>query len=135
MTRTLILFGLICMSMPLFANRAIAKDQDSPLTGTWDCQSKGGPDGDMPFTLYLQQEGENVDGSVSSPLGDAPISAGTFKQGVLEIEIDTPEGNYTLKATLDNRTLSGTWSYNNEKGTWEGKKQWPTSKRIAPPFS
>ena len=128
MKRTLMLLGLTGLSMSLFAGRAIAKDRESPLTGTWDCQSKGGPDGDMPFTLYLQQEGENVNGSVSSPLGDAPLSAGTFKQGTLEIEIDTPEGNYYLKATLDNRTLSGTWSYNNEKGTWEGKKEWPAAK-------
>jgi hypothetical protein len=128
MKRTLILFAIIGLSMSLFARRAIAKDQEAPLTGTWDCQSKGGPDGDMPFTLYLQQEGENVNGSVSSPLGDAPLSAGTFKQGTLEIEIDTPEGNYVLTAKLDDRTLSGTWAYNNDKGTWDGKKQWPAAK-------
>jgi hypothetical protein len=128
MKRNLILFGLIYMSMSLVASLSIAKDQEGPLTGTWDCQSKGGPDADMPFTLYLQQDGENVDGSVSSPMGDAPLSAGTFKQGVLEIQIDTPEGNYVLTAKLDNRTLSGTWTYGNDKGTWEGKKQWPAAK-------
>ena len=114
--------------MLLLGGRTLAKDQEAPLTGTWDCQSKGGPGGDLAFTLYLQQEGENVDGSVSSPLGDAPISAGSFKRGVLEIEIDTPEGNYVLKAKLLDRTLTGSFSYNNEKGTWEGKKQWPGAK-------
>jgi hypothetical protein len=128
MMRRVILLGLIAVSMSLIAGRAIARDQDAPLTGTWDCQSKGGPDGDLTFTLYLQQDGENVDGSVSSPLGDAPISFGSFKQGVLEIEIDTPEGNYILKAKLGDRTLTGTFTYNNEKGTWEGKKQWPAAK-------
>jgi hypothetical protein len=128
MKRTLLLLGLMGVSMALFAARAVAKDQEAALTGTWDCQSKGGPDGDLPFTLYLQQEGENVNGSVSSPLGDAPLSAGTFKQGTLEIEIDTPEGNYVLTAKLGDRTLSGSWSYNNEKGSWEGKKQWAATK-------
>ena len=128
MKRTLILFGLIGLSMSLFASGATVKDQEAPLTGTWDCQSKGGPDGDMPFTLYLQQDGENVNGSVSSPLGDAPLSAGTFKQGTLEIQVDTPEGNYVLTAKLGQHTLSGTWTYNNEKGTWEGKRQAPAEK-------
>jgi hypothetical protein len=128
MKRTFILFGLMGLSLSFLAGRAVAKDQEPPLTGTWDCQSKGGPDGDTPFTLYLQQEGENVNGSVSSPLGDAPLSAGTFKHGTLEIEIDTPEGNYVLTAKLDGHALSGSWSYNNEKGTWEGKKQWPGAK-------
>jgi hypothetical protein len=128
MKATLIVLGIFSLSMALFASFAIAKDQDAPLTGTWDCQSKGGPDGDMPFTLYLQQERENVNGSVSSPLGDAPISAGTFKQGTLEIEIDTPEGNYVLTAKLDGRALSGSWTYSNGKGTWDGKKQWPAVK-------
>jgi hypothetical protein len=128
MMRGLILLGLVVMSPSLFADRAIARDQGAPLTGTWDCQSKGGPNGDLAFTLYLQQDGENVDGSVSSPLGNAPISFGSFKQGVFEIEIDTPEGNYILKAELGDRTLTGTFTYNNDNGTWEGRKQQPTAK-------
>ncbi len=58
------------------------------MTGTWECQAKGGSQGDMPFTLYLQQNEENVDGSVSSPLGSTRISSGTFKGDTLEIHID-----------------------------------------------
>ena len=128
MTRSLILLALVGMSLFLIGGRAMATDQDAPLTGTWDCQSKGSSNGDLAFTLYLQQDGENVDGSVSSPIGDAPISAGTYKRGVLEIEVDTPEGNYVLTAKLDGRALSGSWTYSNGKGTWDGKKQWPAVK-------
>jgi hypothetical protein len=123
MKRHLVLFALIGLSIFFFASLNVAKDQETCLTGTWDCQSKGGANGDIPFTLYLQQDGEKVDGSVASPLGDAPISVGTFKQGVLEFEISTPDGSYVLTAKLDNGALSGKWTYGAEKGTWEGNKQ------------
>jgi hypothetical protein len=38
------------------------------------------------------------------------------------IHIDTPDGNYLLLAKFDKGTLSGTWSKNEDKGTWEGKR-------------
>jgi hypothetical protein len=117
-----ILFGIIIL---LTACLATAADKQAPLTGTWDCQSKGGPDGPMTFTLRLQQDGENVSGNVSSPIGDAQISSGTFKQNSLEIHINTEDGNYILLAKFDKGTLSGTWTHNNEKGTWEGSRSAP----------
>ena len=101
------------------------KQADNPLTGTWDCQSKGGPDGDVEFKLYLQQADEEVNGSIRSPIGDAPLSFGKFKDGKLEIHIDTPEGVYVLTATVDGRRLWGDLRYGKDKGTWEGKKVWP----------
>jgi hypothetical protein len=128
MKRNILLFALICASTLLFTIPSIAKDPEAPLTGAWDCLSKGAPDGDMPFTLYLQQDGETVDGNVSSPLGDAPISVGTFKQGVLQFEVSTPDGSYVLTAKVGDGTLSGNWSFNSNKGTWEGKKQAPAGK-------
>jgi hypothetical protein len=128
MKRNILLIGLICTAVSLFSSLSLAKDAEAPLTGTWDCLSKGSPSGDMPFTLYLQQDGENVDGSVSSPLGDAPISVGTFKQGVLEFEISSPDGSYILTAKLAEGKLSGNWSLNNDKGTWQGSKETPAAK-------
>lgn len=101
------------------ANQKTAKT--SSVAGTWDCQSKGGPEGDMDFTLYLEQSGEDISGTVSSPLGDASITSGTFKGNHLEIHIDTEAGNYLLEATLDNGGLTGSWSKDQDKGTWVGK--------------
>ena len=115
-----ILFGIIIL---LTSALGVAKVNENPLSGTWNCQSKGGPDGPMTFTLRLQQDGESVSGNVSSPIGDAQISSGTLKQGSLEIHINTDEGNYILLAKFDNGTLSGTWTHESDKGTWEGKKE------------
>ncbi len=105
--------------------RAAAESSQAPLTGTWQCQSHGGSQGDMSFTLDLQQNGENVTGSVSSPLGDADIASGSFKSHHLRIQINGADTAYILTADYQNGRLVGAWHTTNtgEKGTWEGKKQ------------
>ena len=124
MKRNLIFSSVLIGIVALFVSGvAPAADKAAPLTGTWSCLAKGGTDGDLPFTLYLQQDGANIDGSVSSPHGDTSISSGSFKDDTLEIHIDSPNGEYILIAKLDKGALSGTWTINANKGTWDGKKQ------------
>ena len=105
------------------ASLLTAKEKRGVMTGTWDCQAHGGSQGDMAFTLYLQQNKENIDGSISSPIGGTQISSGTFKRNMLEIHLDTPQGAYVLMAKFEKGKLSGTWSSDSDKGIWEGKKQ------------
>jgi hypothetical protein len=124
MKRTLVILGA-CLMLG-FSTLAVAKEKKpkvGPLTGTWECTSHGSSQGDMAFTLYLEQNKEDVSGSVSSPMGGTELSSATFKKGDLEIEIDTPQGNYKINGKLKKGHLSGTWSNDTEKGTWEGKKQ------------
>lgn len=118
---------LVCIAFVCMVSlAAIAADnaQPGPLTGTWNCVSHGGQQGDMNFTLDLQQNGENVSGDVSSPLGDADLSSGSFKNNQLTVTIDGDSDVYTLTATLKDGKLAGTWATSNSggKGTWEGKK-------------
>ncbi|HTS71741.1 MAG TPA: hypothetical protein VMO17_22420 [Terriglobia bacterium] len=122
MKRTLVPIG-ICLAIFLAASLGMAKNKGGVMTGTWDCQAHGGSQGDMAFTLYLQQNKETVDGSISSPIGGTQISSGTFKKNMLEIHLDTPQGNYILMANFKKGKLSGTWSNDNDKGVWEGTKQ------------
>jgi len=104
------------------------KAKPGPAAGTWTCTSHGGPNGDMSFTLYLEQNGETVTGSVSSPIGSTELTTASFKKKMLEIHIDTPQGNYVLTGKLNKGQVSGSWSVDSgaggEKtsGTWEGKK-------------
>ncbi|HKS96228.1 MAG TPA: hypothetical protein VJV74_08845 [Terriglobia bacterium] len=108
-----------------FAAAAEQKSKGGPLTGTWECTSHGGgtQEGSTPFTLDLQQDGETVTGSVSSPEGGTDITSATFKDNVLEIHLDTPDGLYILKATLKGGELKGSTTHDgNPMGTWEGKK-------------
>jgi len=128
MTRKL---TVVCLAVLCVASLALANDKKpkpGPLTGTWECTSHGGSQGDMPATLYLEQNRDVVTGSVSSPMGGTQITSASFKKNVLEIQIDTPQGAYHITAKLKKGQLTGEWSTDNEKGTWEGKKQAPASK-------
>ena len=114
----------LCVAVVLVAVAANGKEKKpkpGKLTGTWDCISHGGSQGDMPFTLSLEQNGETVTGSVDSPIGGTDITSATFKKKTLEIHIDTPQANYLLTAKLKKKTLNGEWSNDREKGAWEGK--------------
>jgi len=115
---------LVIVCLAGFASAKEKKPKPGPLTGTWECMSHGSSQGDMPFTLYLDQAKENVSGSVSAPMGSTEITAATYKKKKLEIRIDTPQGNYLVTGKLKKGQLSGEWSVDTgEKGTWEGKKQ------------
>ena len=106
-----------------FAQGEGKKPKPGPLTGTWECTAHGGAQGDIAFTLYLEQTKDSVTGSVSSPMGGTDISAGTIKKNDIEIHFDTPQGNYQLTGRLKKGELSGKWSSDTESGIWEGKKQ------------
>lgn len=93
------------------------------VTGTWTCQATGGSQGASAFTLYLQQSKENVDGSISSPLGSTQVTSGTFRHEMLELHFDLPQGNYTLMAKWEKGKLSGAWSLDSDKGLWEGTRK------------
>lgn len=119
------LFAL-CLALICTAALAPAKEKKpkaGPVTGTWQCMSHGSSEGDMPFTLFLQQSNDTVTGSVSAPQGSTDITSATFKSHMLNIQIDTDSGSYTVTGKLKRGKLSGTWSHNDEKGTWEGTKQ------------
>ena len=122
MGRKLIYAGL-CTAAFLFAGVAMARGHKGTLSGTWDCVAHGGAQGDMAFTLYLQQNKEIVDGSISSPLGGTQFSSGTFRRNMLEVHIDMPQGGFTYMAKLEKGKLSGNWSNDTEKGLWEGTKK------------
>ena len=127
MKRNLIFVGIVFAILLAGASLA-AKDKGGVISGTWECQAQGGSQGDIAFTLYLQQDKESVDGSVSSPVGGTQISSGSFKRNMLEIHLDTPQGSYVLMGKYNKGLLSGVWTTDNDKGTWDGKKHVATAK-------
>ena len=124
----LVYVGLLLLFV---ASLGTAKERKGYLTGTWDCQSHGGSVGEMAYTLNLQQNKQNkeiIDGTVSSPIGGTDISSGNFRKNMLEIHIDSPQGAYILLGKLEKGKFSGTWSTDNDKGTWDGSKHGAAAK-------
>lgn len=121
------IISTVCLAvmLPVFgaASDGAPKSKPGALTGTWECMAQGGSEGDMAFTLYLEQSNEVVTGSVSSPRGAAQVTTGSFKGKLMELQIDSEQGLYVVMGKLQKGQFSGTWSLDNgEKGTWEGKK-------------
>jgi len=94
-----------------------------PLTGTWECVAHSSAQGDVEFTLKLEQINEAVTGTFINSSGEYPLTSGSYKNGVLEIHLEAPDGNYVATAKLLHGQLSGHWSKGQEaEGGWEGKK-------------
>ncbi len=121
---TAALLATLALCAANFALAAESKSKAAPLTGTWECNSHGGSQGDTPFTLHLEQDDETVTGSVESPMGGAEISSATLKNNRLEIHIDTSDATYILTAQLKkDQLIEGEFTNGgDEKGTWEGKR-------------
>lgn len=117
---------LLAVSLPLwFTAPATAGPKAGPIAGNWNCRAHGTSQGDISFTLSLTQDKEAVDGSITaaSPIGGTQISSGTFRRHMLEIHVDTPQGNYVLLGKYNKGHLDGTWSNDTEKGAWEGVRE------------
>ena len=127
MKRIVTLMG-ICLTIFFAAGLGMGREHKTALSGTWDCVAHGGAQGDMAFTLYLKQSGENVDGSIASPLGGTQISSGALRRNELELHFDMPQGSYTLMGRLEKGKLTGAWSLESDKGAWEGTKHEDASK-------
>ena len=118
--------GIFVLAMATGA-AAWAQEKSSkagPITGTWDCTSHGGEQGDTKFSLTLEQDGEKVTGSVDSAQGGMDITSGTFKDDKLEIRLETPQGNYVISGVLKDGEISGDVTLDDKPaGKWEGKKE------------
>lgn len=93
------------------------------LTGEWEAvaDAQGQP---FPFTLILKIEGEKVSGSSSSQLGDSVISTGTWKDGQLNFQMESPNGVVTMSATVIDGKLSGEFDYAGQlQGKWVAVKR------------
>ena len=122
--RTCFMSAGIILTLLLAAGPALAKEKKGGISGTWDCQAHGGVQGEMHFTLYLQEDKEMVEGNITSPLGGTQVSSGNFRHGQLELHFDLPQGSYTLMGKLEKGgKMTGAWSLEGDKGAWEGTKR------------
>jgi len=93
------------------------------LSGEWEAvaDAQGQP---FPFNLILKIEGEKVTGSSSSQLGESVITAGTWKDGQLNFQMESPNGVIVMSATVIEGKLSGAFDYAGQlQGRWVAVKK------------
>jgi hypothetical protein len=104
---------------------AAAPAAGDPVSGTWtgEVQIAGQI---MPFSMMLRLSGETVAGEMTSGAGSIPISAGTWKDGALQIAFPYTAGEpVTMGAKLDGAKFVGIVDYNKGEatGTWTAARK------------
>lgn len=109
------------------ADKAAAPADDG-LSGTWDCKAMGPeplpPEG-LGFTLKLNLHKDNtVTGEMSSPLHTGPINNGKWDAGskTLTFSLAVGDGVVDFTLTIDNGSLKGSATINNQNYTMTGKR-------------
>jgi hypothetical protein len=94
------------------------------LTGSWDCIAHLSGEDDIPFTMTLDQKDNVITGSVATHEGDLEVKSGSFKDGTLEVHLETPDAKYAVTGKLDGDQFKGQWSKEPDGigGEWEGKR-------------
>ena len=109
--------------VPATAEAAATAAAPINLSGEWEAvaDAQGQP---FPFNLILKVEGEKVTGSSSSQLGDSVISSGTWKDGQLNVNLESSNGVIVLSATVIEGKLSGVYDYAGQlQGRWVAVKK------------
>lgn len=93
------------------------------LNGQWDgiADVQGQS---LPFLLTLKVEGETVTGGSSSQLGESTVKNGTWKDGKLVFELESPNGVISMSAVVVEGKLSGEFDASGQvQGKWVAVKK------------
>ena len=113
---------VFCMACLMFGQ---AKESSkNALTGTWDCVAHLSGEDDIPFTMTLEQNDHAITGSIATHEGDLQVKSGSFKDGAMELHLETQEAKYAVSGKFDGDQLKGQWSKDPDGigGAWEGKR-------------
>lgn len=88
------LFGIAAVILAAFVSKA------GEIDGKWKASMEG-PDGKMEITFTFKTNGNVLTGSVSSPMGDLPISNGKINGKEFSFDIDMGGNPMPHKGTLE----------------------------------
>ena len=115
---------------PAAADEAKKEDKAASVDGVWKWSRTGRDGQTQESTLTLKQEGEKLTGKITSPRGDAEISDGTFKDGVVAFTVTRERDGrkFTMKyeGKLEGDTIKGKSSFDRDgqsrERDWEAKR-------------
>jgi hypothetical protein len=121
---TVIGVSLLVAATAYFGSANGRERSSGPLSGSWECVAHSSAMNDMPFTLDLKQNSEDVTGKLIKSTGEYPLTSSSYRKGVLEIHADAPDGKYQASGRLAHGQISGHWSKVQEmEGGFECQKQ------------
>ncbi len=93
------------------------------ILGKWQVKAEG-PNGPLDLEFVFKLDGDQLTGVASTDQGSLPFSTVKFEEPNLTMELALGDSTYSLKATLKNDTLDGTWEKvgGDSKGPWTGKR-------------
>jgi hypothetical protein len=101
------------------------------IAGTWNSISVT-PNGDLALTLELRQEGDKINGTLSSDMGSVPIQAVSYKENKLQFDVDLGGTVYRVEGIHKENKVEGKWypAAGGEGGSWNATRKAATP---APP--
>jgi hypothetical protein len=94
----------------------------STVAGRWTLQAPESPHGPISFTLVMEQRGDAVSATLTTPHGDMKLT-GKFDGTQLTLKtVDGAEDAISLSATLKDDVLKGHVSNESGDMTWVGKR-------------
>lgn len=87
-------------------------EKPDPVSGTWECKLEIPTPFEVKLILVITLDGEQVSGTVTVSAGPLPEEtndvSGTYKDGQLLLNVETPVGNGEFTATIEGDKLTGT---------------------------
>lgn len=93
-----------------------------PISGKYEGVAKSASIGDIPITVQIKNENGKLSGSIETPQGPAPITAGTFADGKIMMKFDAGGNEGTVNAMFNDDKIVGDWELAGQTGTLELKR-------------
>lgn len=112
-------------ALVLVAGQAALAQKPANFAGEWELTMEG-RQGPVTQTLKLEQNGDKVKGTLSSPRGETPVE-GTVKGNQISFTVkrETPRGEMVIEytGTLEGDTIKGTMGGGQFSREWTAKKK------------
>lgn len=108
-----------------FVAVGMAQEKPASVAGKWEVTSEG-RQGPQTSTLTLEQDGENLKGTMAGPRGETPVTGAIKGKSItIVVKRQTPNGEFTqeYKGTVDGSSMKGTVERGERTIEWTAKKQ------------
>jgi hypothetical protein len=81
------------------------------ITGTWNL-TVDSPQGEVPVTAQLRQDGETITGTLTSPFGQSSVSSGSISNGNMRftvvVDVQGTQITVVFSGKVEGNRISGT---------------------------